>query len=76
MKLLQMFGLSYQCLQNYELKESVKHFHNLPSKHRNSLWVLTQLGQAMMSGEKFKKVIIILNVMKLISCQSLGCQVL
>ncbi len=56
MNILILFGSAYKKLSIYRLKETIKQLLSLPVCYRNSCWVLTHLGQAMMATENFKEV--------------------
>ncbi len=51
-----MFGQAYKHLQTYRLQEAVTALHSLLPQYRDSCWVLTHLGHAMMAREDFNKV--------------------
>lgn len=52
--------MGYKQLLNYKLDEALECIQSLPPQYKNSCWALTQLGQAMVAKENFKKVSIAL----------------
>lgn len=55
MGLLQQIGAAYQCLKNYDLVTSLRHFRSLPPRHRCSAWCLSHMASAYHVGERYKE---------------------
>lgn len=61
MQLLAHLADAYRALVVYDLGGAVGLFQKLPPQHWDTPWVLTQVGRAYFSAERFKKVYISFN---------------
>lgn len=56
MLLLQELAAAYQCLSQFSCRQAIEHFDALPDKHRQTGWVLCQIGRAYFELSDYRKV--------------------
>lgn len=56
LSLLQLIGKAYQALSEYDCKQAVELFNDLPPHQYSTGWVLSQIGRAQFEQQEYHEV--------------------